>query len=306
MASTLKLVVPADLDAERLDKSLAVLLDVSRAVSRSMIDAGVTVDGSTARPNTRVREGQTIESPPPPVPEQLAPEDVEFSVAYEDDHLVVVNKPPGLVVHPGAGQRTGTLAAGLLHSYPEVSGVGTPGRWGLIHRLDKDTSGALLVARDQETFDSLTAMLRSREIKREYLALVAGVVSPPTGTIDAAVGRDLSSPTRRTVTPEGKPARTHYSVVKNYPDHDVALLDVVLETGRTHQIRVHFLAIGHPLVGDPTYNTTPSGLRSPRVFLHAGRLTFLHPVTGESTVVEAPLPPDLADVLGKLDQPDNG
>lgn len=306
MASTLNLVVPAALDGERLDKSLAVLLDVSRGVSRLMIDAGVTVEGAAGKPNTRVRDGQTIQTPPPPVPEQLAPEDVEFAIAYEDDHVLVVNKPPGLVVHPGAGQRTGTLAAGLLFRYPEVRGVGTPGRWGLIHRLDKDTSGALLVARDQESFESLTAMLRSRDIKREYVALVDGVMSPLTGTIDAAIGRDPSSPTRRTITREGKPARTHYRVVRNYDDFDVALVDVTLETGRTHQIRVHFLAIGHPLVGDPTYNATPTGFRSPRVFLHAGRLTFKHPVTGETTIAEAPLPHDLASILSKLDNSDNG
>lgn len=302
----MKLVVPAALDGERLDKALAVLLEVSRAVSRLMIDAGVVVEGSAAKPNTRVREGETIVTPPPPVPEQLAPEEIEFDTAYEDDHVVVVNKPPGLVVHPGAGQRTGTLAAGLLHRYPEVRGVGTPGRWGLVHRLDKDTSGALLVARDQQSFDSLTAALRSREITREYRALVSGTMSPPTGTIDAAIGRDPSSPTRRTITPEGKPARTHYRVVRNYDDFDVALVDVTLETGRTHQIRVHFLAIGHPVVGDPTYNATPGGLRSPRVFLHAGRLTFQHPVTGEVTTVEAPLPPDLAAVLDQLESPGNG
>lgn len=304
MASTVKLVVPDDLDGERLDKSLSVLLNVSRAVSRLMVDSGVLVDGESARPNTRVKEGQVIDTPPPIEPTQLAPEEVDFDVLYEDPHLLVVNKPPGLVVHPGAGQRTGTLAAGLLHRYPEVRGVGSAGRWGLVHRLDKDTSGALLVARDQETFKSLTGSLRARDIKREYLALVAGTMSPPTGTIDAAIGRDPTGPTRRTVTPEGKPARTHYRVVRNYADAGVALVEVSLETGRTHQIRVHFLAIGHPVIGDPIYNTTPIGVSSPRVFLHAGRLTFVHPATGESMVVEAPLPPDLAAVLDRLDQSD--
>ncbi len=301
MAETLTLVVPVDLDGERLDKSISVLLGVSRAVSRLMVDSGVLVNGETGRPNTRVKDGQVIETPPPLEPAQLVPEEVAFDVIYEDEYLLVVNKPPGLVVHPGAGQRTGTLAAGLLHRYPEVSGVGSAGRWGLVHRLDKDTSGALLVARDQESFDSLTAALKARDIKREYLTLVAGTMSPPTGTIDAAIGRDPTGPTRRTVTPEGKPARTHYRVVRNYPDDGVALVDVSLETGRTHQIRVHFLAIGHPVIGDPTYNTTPIAVTSPRVFLHAGRLTFVHPATGVSMVVEAPIPPDLAAVLARLD-----
>jgi 23S rRNA pseudouridine1911/1915/1917 synthase len=301
MAPTIKLVVPADLAGERVDKTLAMLLGVSRAVARELLDLGVTVGGQPAKPDTRVRVGDVIATPAAPVPEELAAEDVDFEVIYEDDQVVVVNKPPGLVVHPGAAQRTGTLAAGLLHRYPEVRGVGESGRWGLVHRLDKDTSGALLVARDQDSFLSLTAALRAREIKREYLTLVAGTMAPPTGTIDAAIGRDPNSPTKRSVTPEGKHARTHYRVVRNYPESGAALVDVSLETGRTHQIRVHFLAIGHPVIGDRTYNSSPTGIDSPRVFLHAGRLTFVQPATDITTVVEAPLPQDLASVLDSLE-----
>lgn len=301
MASTITLVVPPDLAGERVDKALAVLLEVSRAVARELLDMGVTVGGVAVKPNTRVKSDDVIVTPAAPIPEELAPEPVEFDVIFEDDRVIVVNKPSGLVVHPGAAQRNGTLAAGLLHRYPEVQGVGASGRWGLIHRLDKDTSGALLVARTEDSFQKLSADLRAREIRREYLALVAGTMAPPTGTIDAAIGRDPISPTRRTVTQEGKPARTHYRVVNNFPEAGVALVDVTLETGRTHQIRVHFLAIGHPVVGDRTYNSTPSGITSPRMFLHAGRLTFNHPATGEETVVEAPLPPDLASVLDKLE-----
>jgi 23S rRNA pseudouridine1911/1915/1917 synthase len=304
MASTLTLTVPNDLDGERLDKALAVLLDISRSVARELLDQGVQLQGNVSKPNAKVRTGDRIVTQAPTAPEELAPEPVDFDVLYEDDDLVVVDKPPGMVVHPGAGQRSGTLAAGLLHRYPEVRGVGAAGRWGLLHRLDKDTSGALLVARNGPAFEKLSHDLKAREIGREYLALVAGTMSPPTGTIDAAIGRDPSAPTRRAVTPDGKPARTHYRVIRNYEDAGVSLVSVRLETGRTHQIRVHFLAIGHPLIGDHAYNLAPIDVTSPRVFLHAGRLSFSHPRTGEPMVVEAPLPPDLAGVVHMLDRSD--
>jgi 23S rRNA pseudouridine1911/1915/1917 synthase len=304
MASTLTFTVPDDLDGERLDKALAVLLDLSRSVARGLLDEGVQLEGTISKPNARVRTGDQIITPTPTAPEELAPEPVDFDVLYVDDDVVVVNKAPGMVVHPGAGQRSGTLAAGLLHRYPEVRGVGASGRWGLIHRLDKDTSGALLVARNEPAFQALSRDLKAREIGREYVALVAGTMSPPSGTIEAAIGRDVSAPTRRAVTPDGKPARTHYRVIRNYEEAGVALVSVRLETGRTHQIRVHFLAIGHPLIGDRTYNLTPIDVTSPRVFLHAGRLSFTHPGTGEPMSVEAPLPADLAGVVHKLDHAD--
>ncbi|HUF96247.1 MAG TPA: RluA family pseudouridine synthase [Acidimicrobiia bacterium] len=301
MDSAVTLTVPSDLDGERLDRALAVLLDVSRAVARSLVDSGVEIDGVPSKPNARVVAGMSIRTPAVVRPAALRAEPMELTVLYEDDHLVVIDKPPGMVVHPGSGQTQGTLAAGLLHRYPELDGVGAADRWGLVHRLDKDTSGAILVARNQEAFDGLTGQLRERKIHREYLTLVEGVLKPPTGTIDAPIGRDPGTPTRRAVIREGKHARTHYRLVKNYDEHDLAFVKVTLETGRTHQIRVHFAAIGHPIVGDATYGSRREPGLSPRIFLHAGELKFKHPSDGSEIVVTSPLPADLAAVLDSLE-----
>jgi len=301
MDSPVTLTVPSDLDGERLDRALAVLLDVSRAVARRLVDSGVEIDGIPSKPNVRVVAGMSIRTPAVVRPAALLAEPMELTVLYEDDDLVVIDKPPGMVVHPGSGQTKGTLAAGLLHRYPELDGVGAADRWGLVHRLDKDTSGAILVARSQEAFDGLTGQLRERKISREYLTLIEGVLKPPTGTIDAPIGRDPGTPTRRAVIREGKHARTHYRLVKNYDEHDLAFVKVTLETGRTHQIRVHFAAIGHPIVGDATYGSRREPGLSPRIFLHAGELKFKHPSDGSEIVVTSPLPADLAAVLDSLD-----
>jgi 23S rRNA pseudouridine1911/1915/1917 synthase len=301
MDSPVTLTVPSDLDGERLDRALAVLLDVSRAVARSLVDSGVEIDGIPSKPNARVVAGMSIRTPAVVRPAALLAEPMELTVLYEDDDLVVIDKPPGMVVHPGSGQTRGTLAAGLLHRYPELDGVGAADRWGLVHRLDKDTSGAILVARSQEAFDGLTGQLRERKISREYLTLIEGVLKPPTGTIDAPIGRDPGTPTRRAVIREGKHARTHYRLVKNYDEHDLAFVKVTLETGRTHQIRVHFAAIGHPIVGDATYGSRREPGLSPRIFLHAGELKFKHPSDDSEIVVTSPLPADLAAVLDSLE-----
>jgi 23S rRNA pseudouridine1911/1915/1917 synthase len=301
MDSPVTLTVPPDLDGERLDRALAVLLDVSRAVARRLVDSGVEIDGIPSRPNARVVAGMSIRTPAVVRPAALLAEPMELTVLYEDDDLVVIDKPPGMVVHPGSGQTRGTLAAGLLHRYPELDGVGAADRWGLVHRLDKDTSGAILVARSQEAFDGLTGQLRERKISREYLTLIEGVLKPPTGTIDAPIGRDPGTPTRRAVIREGKHARTHYRLVKNYDEHDLAFVKVTLETGRTHQIRVHFAAIGHPIVGDATYGSRREPGLSPRIFLHAGELKFKHPSDDSEIVVTSPLPADLAAVLDSLE-----
>jgi len=301
MDSPVTLTVPSDLDGERLDRALAVLLDVSRAVARSLVDSGVEIDGIPSKPNARVVAGMSIRTPAVSRPAALLAEPMELTVLYEDDDLVVIDKPPGMVVHPGSGQTRGTLAAGLLHRYPELDGVGAADRWGLVHRLDKDTSGAILVARSQEAFDGLTGQLRERKISREYLTLIEGVLKPPTGTIDAPIGRDPGTPTRRAVIREGKHARTHYRLVKNYDEHDLAFVKVTLETGRTHQIRVHFAAIGHPIVGDATYGSRREPGLSPRIFLHAGELKFKHPSDDSEIVVTSPLPADLVAVLDSLE-----
>jgi 23S rRNA pseudouridine1911/1915/1917 synthase len=243
----------------------------------------------------------TIRTPAIVTPAGLLAEPMDLTVLYEDDALVVIDKPPGMVVHPGSGQTGGTLAAGLLYRYPELDGVGAADRWGLVHRLDKDTSGAILVARTQGAFEALTQQLRERKISREYLALVEGVLKPPTGTIDAPIGRDPNTPTRRAVIREGKHARTHYRLIENFDERDLAYVKVTLETGRTHQIRVHFAAIGHPVVGETSYGSRREAGLSPRIFLHAGELRFQHPAGGGEIVVTSPLPPDLAAVLASLE-----
>lgn len=303
MADQVSRVVPAGLDGERLDKVLAQVFGLSRSKARDLIERGVTLDGVPARPRDRVAEGATIGAPEPEVEETLKPEPVDFDVLYEDEDVIVVGKPAGLVAHPGAGSTTGTLAAGLLYRYPDIEGVGSPGRWGLVHRLDKDTSGTLVVVRTRQSHESLTTQLRKREIKRVYTTLVDGVPGSPTGTIDAPIGRDQASPLRRAVTREGKSARTHYEVMEAFIDRGCALLRVTLETGRTHQIRVHLSAIGHPVIGDRTYGKGGFQLTVPRTFLHATSVEFTHPRTGRHVGVEAPLPDDLAVVLEELRRP---
>jgi 23S rRNA pseudouridine1911/1915/1917 synthase len=296
--SRVDLLVTAELDGARVDKAVAGLLGVSRAEAAELVGRGVTVDGVPARASERVSEGALLNVSERRPDIEVEPEEVDFEVLYQDDDVIVVDKPADLVVHPGAGRRTGTLSAGLLYRFPELESVGEPGRWGLVHRLDKDTSGVLLVARTVEAMEVLRRRMKAREIRRTYTTLAHGAFEAPTGTIDAPIGRDSSRPMFRAVTPTGKPARTHYSVVNRYPGEDCTLLEVKLETGRTHQIRVHLAAIGHPVVGDPVY-----GLRqkrsphSPRIFLHAAEIMFDHPRTGLPTTVSSSLPADLAGVL---------
>ncbi len=300
MAHQIESQVPEELDDVRLDKALATILDLSRAQAKELIDLGVMVDGKRGSPRTRIRAGSKLTYPRPEFNAVLEPEPVDFDVLYEDDDVIVVGKPANLVVHPGSGQRSGTLAAGLVHRYPEIRGVGEESRWGLVHRLDKDTSGALIVARTERAFEELSSQIRRREVERSYLALVDGVPGSPTGTIDAPIGRDPDQPTRRAVVQGGKTARTHFSIRREFPSRGCALLELRLETGRTHQIRVHLAAIGHPVIGDRTYGKTTT-VRSPRSFLHASAVEFAHPGDDRLVRVECPLPDDLQQVLEGLD-----
>lgn len=300
MADKVEVEVPDSLDGDRVDKVIAEIFGLSRARAANVVSLGVEVDQEPARSSTRVHAGQLIACEPPGDDAGLVPEDVDFEVLFEDGDVIVVDKPAGVVVHPGSGHSLGTLAAGLIHRYPELVGVGAADRWGLVHRLDKNTSGVILVARNTDAFDDLVGQLRERKIGRTYRALVEGSLSSPTGTIEAPIGRDPSRPTRRAITHGGKFARTHYDVVTTFAGHDATLVEVVLETGRTHQIRVHMAAIGHPVAGDGTYGATRKDLNSPRTFLHAFRIEFAHPVSGEPVEVEAPLPPDLQTVLDGL------
>lgn len=300
--------VPPTLDGERADKVVAELLELSRTKARRLIDEGlVTFGGDPVEAKQRLPQGATLHVVGTIEEASLQPEEAPFRVVYEDAHLAVVDKPAGLVVHPGAGSPGVTLAAGLLHRYPQVEGVGEPDRWGIVHRLDRDTSGLLVVAFDQETLRSLQEALRRRAIHRSYLALVNGGFEAPLGTVDAPIGRDARRPTRRAVDLSGRPARTHYRRLAGWADPQVSLLDVRLETGRTHQIRVHLASIGHPIVGDRTYGTAgPDGVDPGRVWLHAAKLRFVHPKTGQTLELEAPLPADLTASLRRLGSPNTG
>ena len=277
---------------ERLDVVLGRVVG-SRAAAQRLIDAGlVEVDG-VARPKRYVLSGgeRITWEALPEVPEADVPP-ASFRVAYEDEHLMVIDKPPGVVVHPARGHRTGTLAQALEG---RIAGGDEPSRAGIVHRLDRDTSGLLVVARTGEAHERLRRMLAAREITREYLALVEGRPAARAGTIDAPLGRDRRVRTRMsTDTDEPRPAITHFEVVRAFPRS--TLLRVRLETGRTHQIRAHLRAIGAPVLGDPEYGRPGVyGLR--RQFLHAERLAFRHPITGEPIDVRSPLPPDLDAAL---------
>lgn len=298
--------VPADLDGERADLVVARLLGLSRSAARRAVESGTaTVDGRPVAPRERVRAGQLVVAAPPAQEAALEPEMVPFDVVYEDPFLAVVNKPAGVVVHPGAGRKGGTLAAGVLHRWPEVRGVGEEGRWGIVHRLDRETSGLLVVALDHRTLGRLRAELKARRIRRGYTALAWGPDIPPAGTIDAPLGRDPRRPTRFRVDRTGRAARTHYRTAAVWRGPGVALLEVHLETGRTHQIRVHLASIRHPVVGDRVYGRRGDDL-SPRLFLHASRLSFEHPITGDPVDARAPLPADLTSVVAELGGPDEG
>jgi 23S rRNA pseudouridine1911/1915/1917 synthase len=293
-------VVGPEAAGERLDVFLAPHVG-SRAAAQKLIDAGlVLVDGEARAKRHAVSAGEriTVEAAPE-VPEVEVP-DAQFAVAYEDEHLLVVDKPAGVVVHPARGHRRGTLAQALAG---RVAG-GDPGREGIVHRLDRDTSGLLVVARSEPVHAALKAMLRARAITREYAALVEGRPAARTGTIDSPLGRDRRVRTRiSTDTDEPREAITHFETAETFPDY--TLLRVRLETGRTHQIRAHLKAIGHPVAGDPEYGRAGE-LGLPRQFLHAARLAFPHPVTGAAIDIRSPLPAELETALEKAGRSTGG
>jgi len=276
----------------RLDAFLAGPLGSRARAQRLIEDGAVRVDGAVVPKRHRVSAGETVtveEPPEPPPAAAVAP--AEFAVPYQDEHLLVVDKPAGVVVHPARGHASGTLAQALAG----VAGGGDPGRAGIVHRLDRDTSGLLVVARTAEAHRRLKAALQAREVTREYLALVEGRPPARRGTIDAPLGRDRRVRTRMsTDTDDPREALTHFEIERALVA--TTLLRVRLETGRTHQIRAHLLAIGHPVAGDPEYGA--SGLLGlERQFLHAARLAFAHPFTGEAVEVKSPLPEDLRAAL---------
>jgi 23S rRNA pseudouridine1911/1915/1917 synthase len=293
--ATLRFAV-ADEDAgSRLDRALAARPEIgTRSLAEELVAAGaVTVDGLTRPKSHRLEPGSVVEAELSSRPPGLVAEPVSVALAYEDEDLVVVDKPAGIAMHPGAGTTAGTLAAQLVTL--GARGGDDPERPGIVHRLDRDTSGLLVVARTEKTFDALQEVIRGREVERRYLALVRGRPRSRTGRIDAPIGRDRRDPTRRSLdTEEPRDAVTWFEAVETMPEH--ALLDVKLETGRTHQIRVHLAAIELPVSGDSTYGVKDD-LGLDRQFLHAHRLRFTHPVTGMEVDLESPLPDDLAAAL---------
>lgn len=295
-------VVPETLAGERVDRAVSLLTGWTRSEVRALVEAGaVLVNGRPVARSAKLHRGDRLDWTE--APEQAGPPaadpGVPVTVVYEDEDLVVVDKPPGLVVHPGSGHRDGTLVNGLLARY-DLTGVGEAGRPGIVHRLDRETSGLLVVARTPRAYDALVGMLAAHDVEREYVAVVVGIVEAATGTIDAPIGRSPRTPTKMAVRTGGRYARTHYDVVERF--EDTTLLEVRLETGRTHQIRVHLAAIGHPVLGDPLYGRADP--RCARPFLHAAALAFAHPVTGVPMRFTSPLPPDLQATLARLDPSD--
>ena len=286
----------------RLDVAVANGVEgLSRSGAARLIRDGlVMVDGRACRrASLRVRPGaQLAVDLPGGSTDGEAAAAVQFQVSFEDEHLVIVDKPAGVVVHPGAGHSGDTLVEALLVDRDDVAAVGEPGRPGVVHRLDKDTSGLLVFAKTGAAYSKLVDAIGSREVVRTYTALVEGSVSPSQGVVDAPVGRDPARRTRQAVVSSGKAARTRYRIVERF--QAASLLEVVLETGRMHQVRVHMAAIEHPVIGDRTYG---GKLRLPglsRQFLHASRLQFQHPVTGKPMDASSPLPEDLRRALAQL------
>lgn len=304
--------VPGPLDGERLDRAIALVTGLTRSQVESLVAAGRVAVGRrvvTTR-SRRVREGERIRIQGPldfgPVPPASDPA-VHVPVVYSDDQLVVVDKPAGLVVHPGAGNREGTLVHGLLARFPDLAALAEGDdrdRPGIVHRLDKGTSGLLVVARTPTAKKALGAQLAARTMGRQYLALVAGEMESEAGLIDAPLGRSDTEPTRIRVQAGGRPARTGYEVSQRWAGPEpVTLIRCRLETGRTHQIRVHLASIGHPVVGDDRYGGPPGpGLARGRPFLHAASLAFDHPTSGQRMELVSELPEDLLSCMATISQ----
>ena len=289
----------------RLDRWLSErLTDLSRARLQALIRGGlVRIDGATSKAAHRLRGGERIEiEVPPAVEETLVPEVVPLSIVYEDDHVLVVDKPAGMVVHPGAGRSKGTLAAAILAHAPTIAGVGGPRRPGIVHRLDKDTSGLLAVAKTQPAYDDLVAQLAARTVTRRYVAVVHGRVRAAEGIVDAAIGRHPTDRVKMAIRPagRGKRAVTRYRVLERFADF--TFLEARLETGRTHQIRVHLASLGHPVVGDSVYGKPRA--RSPIPIdgyaLHAAALAFVHPVFRKAIECTAPIPERIERLVSHL------
>jgi 23S rRNA pseudouridine1911/1915/1917 synthase len=296
---------------DRLDKALAVASGLSRERVKALIGEGrVTLGGqTTSQPSSKPAEGTPFSiTIPEAVPAEAEAQDIPLVIAYEDEHLLVVDKPAGLVVHPAAGNLDGTLVNALLHHCREqLSGIGGVARPGIVHRIDKDTSGLLVVAKTDVAHEGLARQFADHSIERAYLAIAAGRPMPPAGTVRGSIARSSTNRKKMALVAEGrgKHAVTHYRTLEMLDS--AALVECRLETGRTHQVRVHMASIGHPLLGDPVYGRTPSRLRPlltslefRRQALHAAELGFVHPVTGQSLRFSSKLPADLDRLLVEL------
>lgn len=285
----------------RLDKFLVEKLkDLSRSSIQHLIREGlVLVNGVPTKPGHKLKGGEliTVTIPPPP-PLEPEPFPIPLDVVYEDRWIIVINKPAGLVVHPAPGHQSDTLVNAILARWPELRGLEDRTRLGIVHRLDKDTSGLIVVARDERTKIELQRQFKERLVHKVYLALVRGKVHPPQGRIEAPIGRSPRNRKKMAVISGGREAITEYRVLEYLSDY--SYLEVYPLTGRTHQIRVHLSYRGHPIVGDKTYGRGPSIPGLDRPFLHAYSLAFKHPATGEEMTFKAPLPPELEEVLQKL------
>jgi 23S rRNA pseudouridine1911/1915/1917 synthase len=291
---------------ERLDRHVAARLELPRNQIQGWIAAGlVHLNGAAAKPSVAVAAGDRIECDPPDRSEErVVPERGELSVLYEDAEIAVLDKPAGLTVHPGAGRPDGTLVHRLLDRYPEIAGVGGPGRPGIVHRLDQGTSGVLVMARTAAAYLRLSRAFAEREVSKRYLAIAYGTLTPPDGTIAAAIGRHPERRQEMAIRTAGRPALTGYRTLG--ASAGISLLELDLATGRTHQIRIHLKHVGHPLVGDPVYGEArwkglPRSVQGPlkefpRPALHAWRLAFHHPATGEPVAFEATVPADLGEL----------
>ena len=302
--------IPSALAGDRLDRVVALLADLSRAQSAALIEGGgVSVDGvPAAAGKVKLEVGQVIVIDTAKLPEKELPKadpSVRIEIVHADADIVVVNKANGLVVHPGAGNPAGTLVNGLLALYPEIAGVGDPMRPGIVHRLDAGTTGLMVVARTPAAYESLVHQLSQRLVHREYLAVAVGAFDAHSGVIDAAIGRDLRELTKMAVRVDGKPARTHYEVLREFvAPISASLVRCQLETGRTHQIRVHLAAVSHPVLGDATYGGVRATVPFGRPALHAVRLSFEHPRSGDDMTFEAPIPADIESLIALFSEGD--
>ncbi|GAB2025943.1 RluA family pseudouridine synthase [Lactovum odontotermitis] len=293
---------------ERLDKALSNQTEFSRTLIGTLIDENqVTVNGTVKKAKYKVKTGDSVEfEVPEPEVLNIAAEDIPLDIVYEDEDVAVVNKPQGMVVHPSVGHSTGTLVNALMFHIKDLSSINGVIRPGIVHRIDKDTSGLLMVAKNDKAHESLAAQLKAKSTQRRYLAIVHGVLENERGTIEAPIGRDPKNRQRQAVVAGGKAAITHFKVLERFPSGHgsggYSLIALQLETGRTHQIRVHMAYIGHPVAGDPLYGPSKSLSPNAGQFLHAETLGFIHPRTGELLEFSAPVPRIFSETLKKLRQ----